>query len=84
MHTEDGLDLWLRSQACDAQDMYSEVVIPDSLKGNKSFEFLQRDLRRSGLMGGGNNPPTVLGGTPLGAQSGSQLGLNVGPGPPNF
>ena len=31
------------------QDMYSEVPVPLSLKDSRSFDFLQRDLRRGSL-----------------------------------
>lgn len=33
------------------QEMYSEVPVPKSLEGGRSFDFLKRDLRRTGLPG---------------------------------
>ena len=45
------------------QEMYSEVPVPKALEGGKSFEFLRRDLRRTGLTGGGGPskwPPLQL------------------------
>jgi hypothetical protein len=30
--------------------MYSEVPVPKSLESGKSFDFLRRDLRRTGLV----------------------------------
>jgi hypothetical protein len=64
-----------------AQDMYSEVPIPANLKGNKSFEFLQRDLRRTGLMGQGVGSPPSLGAPPGGGHLGGPGG---GGGTPNL
>lgn len=34
-----------------SQEMYSEVPVPKSLEGGRSFDFLKRDLRRTGLPG---------------------------------
>ncbi|KAK9809830.1 hypothetical protein WJX72_000004 [[Myrmecia] bisecta] len=36
-------------QLMEDKDMYGEVPVPAALKGNKSFDFLQRDLRRAGM-----------------------------------
>lgn len=51
------------------QEMYSEVPVPKSLEGGRSFDFLRRDLRRTGLLqspggpgGGGGFDSSLHGG----------------------
>ena len=39
------------------QEMYSEVPVPKSLEGGRSFDFLKRDLRRTGLPSGQPGTP---------------------------
>ncbi|CAL8460835.1 g366 [Coccomyxa elongata] len=53
----------------DEKEMYSEVPVPKSLEGGKSFDFLRRDLRRTGLLqspggpgGGGGFDSSLHGG----------------------
>ena len=50
--------------------MYSEVPVPKSLEAGRSFEFLRRDLRRTGLVVGGAGSP---GGSPGGGHFDSSL-----------
>jgi myosin-5 len=40
------------SNLMEEKDMYSEVPVPSSLRDGRSFEFLQRDLRRGSLAEG--------------------------------
>lgn len=57
------------------QEMYSEVPTPKSLEGGRSFDFLKRDLRRTGLPG--SQP-----GTPGGFDSSLHGGYAGGTGSP--
>ncbi|CAL5219117.1 g891 [Coccomyxa viridis] len=41
----------------DEKEMYSEVPVPKSLEGGRSFDFLKRDLRRTGLPSGQPGTP---------------------------
>ncbi len=45
------LNKGLRALCHGTQEMYSEVPVPKSLDGGRSFDFLKRDLRRTGLPG---------------------------------
>ncbi len=61
--------------------MYSEVPVPKSLEGGKSFDFLRRDLRRTGLLqspggpgGGGFDSSLHGGGMGGGPMGGSMAG----------
>lgn len=61
------------------QEMYSEVPVPKSLEGGKSFDFLRRDLRRTGLLqspggpGGGGFDSSLHGGGMGGGYGGGGL-----------
>lgn len=62
------------------QEMYSEVPVPKSLEGGKSFDFLRRDLRRTGLLqspggpGGGFDSSLHGGGMGGGPMGGGMAG----------
>lgn len=63
------------------QEMYSEVPVPKSLEVGKSFDFLRRDLRRTGLLsspgGGAGGFDSSLHGGGMGGSGGySSSGLS--------